>query len=63
MTKCKDCGSDQAYDFYSRKGNKGTCIWLCLDCLQKRIKAPGNLARTEAYEEITEFLDEGGKLN
>jgi hypothetical protein len=54
---CKDCGSTEAYDFYPRKGNKGTPIWLCLDCLKKRINAPESIAARQ----LAEFKNKGGK--
>jgi hypothetical protein len=61
--KCNDCGSDQAYEFGPYPGREGPEIWLCSKCLQKRANEPGNEERTEAYIEISEFLEKGGKLS
>jgi len=61
-TKCKDCGSTEAYEFQSRAKAPFTTFWLCLNCLQKRAHAPRNPAQIEAIETFFyEFLDKGGK--
>jgi hypothetical protein len=35
--------------------------WLCTECLHERIHTPENIARMSADDELTNFLDSGGK--
>jgi hypothetical protein len=58
MNKCADCGSTEAIKL---RGDPDPYIWLCWQCLAKRVNAPENIARSLAAEDLAEFLKEGGK--
>src|SRR5262245_43191155 len=54
--KCADCGKRGVI----RAEGVG---WLCSACVTERINAPRNVALTEAYDDMAEHLDKGGKLS